>query len=349
MTNHLPNAPLWWTVARLLPLAGVLLALSVSPGLAADNVTVKKLDEDGKIRVEIGGTLFAEYVYKGYAKPIVYPIIGPGGIPMTRNYPMKKVDGEARDHPHHKSLWYTHGKVNGVDFWAEGPGRGKIVQDKLIKAAADGNRGLIHTTNKWVDAKGKVICTDTLLLTFSALPCGRVIDWVIELHASNGEVTLGDTKEGTMGIRTHPALRLRGDPKRGVKSANGKGVNSEGVRDKAMWGKRAKWVDYWGKIGEKTVGVAIFDHPSNPRHPTWWHARDYGLITANAFGVHDFERKPKGTGDLKIPAGKSVTFRFRFLFHKGSAEEADIAGLYKKYAATEPKPCPAKTDAAKKG
>ena len=340
MTNHLSDT---WAIGRLLPLAGVLLALAVATGRAADTVTVKKLDADGKIRVEIGGKLFAEYVYKGYAKPIVYPIIGPGGAAMTRNYPMKKVAGEAADHPHHKSLWYTHGRVNGVDFWGEGKGRGKIVQDKLIGTAAKGNRGTIHTTNKWVDAKGKVICTDTRFLTFSALPCGRAIDWDITLHASNGEVTLGDTKEGTMGIRTHPALRLRGDPKRGVK-ANGKGVNSEGVQGKAMWGKRAKWVDYWGQIGEKTVGVAIFDHPSNPRHPTWWHARDYGLITANAFGVSNFERKPKGTGNLKIPAGKSVTFRFRFLFHEGSAKKAGIAELYKQYAATTPKPCPAKKD-----
>ena len=74
------------------------------------------------------------------------------------------------------------------------------------------------------------------------------------------------------GIRTHPALRLRGSV------AKGKAVNSGGISGKSVWGKRAEWVDYWGKIGKQTVGVAIFDHPSNPRHPTWWHARDYGLV-----------------------------------------------------------------------
>ena len=79
-------------------------------------------------------------------------------------------------------------------------------------------------------------------------------------------------------------------------------------------------------IDGKTIGMAIFDHPSNPRHPTWWHARYYGLVAANPFGIHDFEKQPDGTGDLTIPAGKSVTFRYRFLFHEGDYKAADILG-----------------------
>ena len=90
-------------------------ALAAADGPA---VTVKELD--GKLRVEIGGQLFTEYILKGFAKPILYPVMGPGGVPMTRNYPMSKVAGEASDHVHQKSMWFTHGDVNGVDFWAEG-------------------------------------------------------------------------------------------------------------------------------------------------------------------------------------------------------------------------------------
>ena len=147
-------------------------------------------------------------------------------------------------------------------------------------------------------------------------------------------MTFGDTKEGTMGIRTHPNLRLRNDARRGVTTANGQALNSAGDRDGKLWGKRAKWVDYWGKIGDHIVGVAIFEHPSSARHPTWWHARDYGLVAANAFGVHDFEKKPRGTGDMVIEAGGSVTFKYRFLFHEGDAEAAKIAERYAAYAGT---------------
>ena len=308
---------------------------SESPTDQSDIVSIKPLD--GKLRVEIDGELFTEYVYKDTPRPILYPVIGPHGVAMTRNFPMKKdVKGEANDHPHHRSLWFTHGLVNGVDFWSEGPKTGKIVQDKILKTTGGPKRGSIQTSNKWVGPDGKVRCTDTRTTGFEVLPDGRIIDFEVTIHASQGDLTLGDTKEGSMAIRTHPNLRLSNDPRGGVTTANGQALNSEGVSGKDLWGKRAKWVDYWGKIDEKTVGVAIFDHPDNPRYPTWWHARDYGLITANPFGVHNFEGKPKGAGDMVIKAGESVTFRWRFFFHEGSAEQAKIALRCRQYA--EPKP-----------
>ena len=329
------------TVHHTHPLAVALCLVALLAGLAqtapaaeGPKVTLEKLD--GKIRVEVDGKLFTEYVYQGYEKPILYPIMGPGQALMIRHYPMKKVEGEATDHPHHKSLWYTHGAVNGVDFWAykEG-GTGKIVQDKIVQAEASGGKAVIRTTNKWTPPKGKVICTDTRTLTFSTAGSARVIDFDITLQASEGEVKLGDTKEGTMAIRTHPSLRLKGG--KGVKAVTGKAVNSAGDKDGALWGKRAKWVSYWGKVDDKPVGVAIFDHPSNPRHPTWWHARDYGLITANPFGIHHFERKKGNPGEMVIPAGKSVTFRYRFVFYPGDHEQAKVPELYQQYAAGDSK------------
>ncbi len=286
---------------------------------------------DGRIRITIDGRLFTEYVTGRYAKPILYPVMGPGQIPMTRNYPMKEVKGEAHDHPHHKSIWYTHGDINGVNFWNNAKDCGRVVQEKLLKAEARGDSAVLKTVNKWMSPGGKTVCTDTRTLTFRKIPQGRVIDWEITMHASEGKVVFGDTKEGTMGIRTHPNLRLKNG--RGVTTANGRACNSEGVTGKAVWGKRAKWVDYRGTIDGEMAGVAIFDHPSNPRHPTWWHARDYGLVAANAFGVHNFEGKPRGTGDYIIPEGQSRTFRFRFIFHRGDNDEAGIEKLYERYAA----------------
>jgi alpha-mannosidase len=82
----------------------------------------------------------------------------------------------------------------------------------------------------------------------------------------------------------------------------------------------------------RTVGVAIFDHPQNPRHPTWWHVRDYGLFAANPFGRHDFEGLPDAhAGDLRIPAGQNVTFRYRVYMHEGDAQQARVADRYAEY------------------
>ena len=98
------------------------------------------------------------------------------------------------------------------------------------------------------------------------------------------------------------------------------------------WGKRAEWCDYFGPVDGKTVGIAIFDHPGNPRHPTWWHVRDYGLFAANPFGLHDFEKKPAQAGNMTIAAGKSVTFRYRIYLHEGDDKQAKVAERYQEYA-----------------
>jgi hypothetical protein len=125
--------------------------------------------------------------------------------------------------------------------------------------------------------------------------------------------------------------------KQGKKQHEGKGtiINAEGVTNDATWGKRSTWVDYHAPKDGKVYGVAMFDHPKNPRHPTWWHVRSYALFAANPFGKHDFEnmKDQKQAGDLTIPAGESVTFRWRLYFHTGDEKDAKIAERYKEYAA----------------
>jgi sugar phosphate isomerase/epimerase len=286
---------------------------------------VKVTERDDRVTVEVNDKLFTEYRFKEPQRPIFYPVIGPTGAPVVRHWPIQ--DGgpdEARDHVHHKSLWYTHGDVNGVDFWADG--RGRIVHDKFLEISSGPKVGVIASRNNWVARDGKIVCTDTRTHRFYNTPDAQMMDFEVTIHASHGQVTMGDTKEGSMAIRLAPTIQMKG------KVAKGRIINSEGQTDGATWGKRAKWVDYYGPVDGEVVGIAIFDHPSNPRHPTWWHVRDYGLFAVNPFGIHDFERKPAGTGDLVIPAGESVTFKYRFYFHKGDEKQGNVAQRYAEYA-----------------
>ena len=130
---------------------------------------------------------------------------------------------------------------------------------------------------------------------------------------------MGDTKEGTFAIRvvnglTEPGLKM---------------LNSEGkVGEDEIWGKRANWVDYSGEVDGESLGIAIFDNPANIKHPTYWHARDYGLFAVNPFGEHDFYKDPKRDGSVTIATGKSLTFRYRVLIHHGDAAEAHVAEAY---------------------
>jgi hypothetical protein len=133
-----------------------------------------------------------------------------------------------------------------------------------------------------------------------------------------------------MALRVNPGLQLKGHV------AKGHIINANGDADDKAWGKRSAWVDYWAPLEGHVVGIAVFDHPDNPRHPTWWHARDYGLIAANPFGAGDFDKAAKGTGSLKLPAGQSLTFRYRFYFHEGDPTAADVAGIFEDFKKPTP-------------
>ena len=321
-------------IARFGIAAGLL--LTVSPALSADvgapassktGVHIAQLDD--RLRVEINGQLFTEYYFKNVPRPFCYPLIGPGNVAMTRNWPMKETPGEERDHKHHRSLWFAHGAINGHDFWSEDKAFGKTVHQEFLEVTSGPDAGVIKSRNKWVAADGTVICTDerTLRIYNPGQANERLLDFDITLFASNGDLTFGDTKEGTMAVRLAETMKLKGH------AGQSHIINSNGVRDGQTWGKRADWCDYYGQVEGRTVGIAIFDHPQNPRHPTWWHVRDYGLFAANPFGQHDFESLPNKTaGNLTVPAGKSVTFRYRFYLHEGDEQQAHVAEKYTEYA-----------------
>ena len=287
MPNHRSTPHSAFSLALIALFLGLAMA-SISLGATPNRVSLEEMD--GKIRVLIDEQLFTEYRYKGYAKPILYPVFGPQQLPMTRSYPLRTdIAEEAKDHPHHKSMWFTHGSVNGINFWEEIKDSGKIVHDQLLLVEENTHEATIRATNTWLDGQGKEVCRDQTTLVFTASSRYRTIDWLTELSANSREIVFGDTKEGTMGIRMHPNLRLDNTAQKGGSIPNGQAENSVGVRGRDVWGKRAEWIDYWGTIQGQVIGIAIFDHPRNPRHPTWWHARDYGLVAANPFGIHDFE------------------------------------------------------------
>jgi hypothetical protein len=318
---------------------GLASAFLISPCLAQTaksegRVQITKLAD--RVRVEINGQLFTEYHYKGAPKPYCYPVIGPTGAGMTRDWPIKDTPGEQHDHPHHRGFWFGHGVVNSSDLWTDSnPKTGKIVHNDFIEIKSGTKSGEFKARNNWLDAAGKTLCTDEQTMRFYH-PGGapeRMFDFDITIHASNGDVLLGDTKEGMLAFRIAETMRLTKMTPKGEKPIPGDGhiVNSEGVRDAGAWGKRAAWVDYSGPVNSNIVGIAIFDHPSNLRHPTWWHARDYGLLAANPFGRHDFEGAPEGAGNYTIPAGKSLTLRYRIYLHEGDEKQGKVAERYKEY------------------
>jgi len=309
----------------------LLMALCVTTLSANSAVQVKKQGQ--VVRVTIDGKLFTEYNYQGVSRPFLYPIIGPTGEGVTRNYPMKEVAGEAKDHVHHRALYFAHGDINGIDFWAETVHRnikpGTTVHEGFLELKS-GKVGIIKSQNKLIAPDGQQVGTEVFTIRISSTGDKRYIDFQASIQATHGKLVMGDTKEGMMAIRLASTMRLRA-----VDKSPGKGqiVTSAGITGKETWGKRAAWVDYFGPVKGQTVGVAIFDHPSNLRHPTWWHVRDYGLFAANPFGKRYFEKlEDKTAGNYTIPNGKSLTLKYRFYLHKGGTEAAKVGAEFKSWA-----------------
>ncbi len=288
-------------------------------------ISVEK--DAGAIVVKYGNELFTRYDFSSYAKPILYPVIGPKQIPMTRNWPMKATQGEANDHPHHKSMWLGH-ELNGLDFWGETTG--SVKHDSVVEINSE--NGSFSVKNDWVSKKdGTIICTEISAFRFGAVAEKKWIDATHTFYASHGDIHFEDTKEGFFAIRTHPDLRLSPDEKRGVEKVFGQAFNSQGTTGKAIWGQKAKWVCYWGPVDEQVVGIAIFDHASNLRHPTTWHAREYGLVTANPFGLHHFQKKEKGAGTHTVKKGDQITFRYRVVFQLGQQTAEELNRQFDEY------------------
>lgn len=309
-------------------LAGLLCIalLSLGPTIVrAGDLTLEKTDAGYAIKH--GGQLFAEYITRSGNKPIVWPIIGPNGKPMTRSWPMDESQpDEKRDHPHQRSFWFTHGKVNGIDFWSMQPGAGSTEHRRFVKAEG-GPTAVLVADNDWLAPDGRKVLEDTRTLVFAVQDQTRTIDFQIELKATAGPVEFGDTKEGSFGVRVPQSVSV--DAKQG-----GKIVNSNDLTDKEAWGQRARWVDYHGPVAGETAGIAILEHPSNFAYPTRWHVRTYGLFAANPFGSKEFGQSEEG--GRKLGSGETLILRYRVVLHRGDEKAAKIAEIAEAYAASKP-------------
>ena len=308
--------------------------LACIPAMHAETVAVER--DGDKISVEIGGQPFTSFYFGADAtKPYLHPLRAPDGTVVTRSYPMEEVEGEQTDHPHHRGVWFSHGEVNGFDFWANEVSqrnrgkKGTIALTKIEAVESGANRGLITASFHWLDTGGKALLAESRTMTFERIGQDNVVSFDITLAALVDSVHFGDTKEGTFAVRMATELEEQHLRAKGI-ARTGKITNADGKSTEAnTWGKRSRWVDYAGTLQGKPMGVAIFDHPSNPKFPTYWHVRGYGLFAANIFGEHDFYADESRDGSITLAKGQTLRFRYRVVVHPGRTADANIEGKYK--------------------
>ena len=315
-------------------------ALCAGAPIARAGQVVEVRQLGNTIEVAVGGQPFAIYHFDpAVAKPFFMPLRSAQGVIITRGYPQGNEVPPAHQHeadlePHQRSIYFAHGNIDGIDFWGEAAfpkwsgdsvfGRTKL--QKIEEARGGQESGVLRALFNLLSPRGRVIAQERQSFVFRGEEDSRTVDCAIEILADQGApVTMGDTKEGTFAIRL--IKELNAPPARMISSAGGQD-------EKEIWGKRADWVDYSGRVDGRVVGVALFDHPKSFRHPTYWHARGYGLFSANPFALREFTRDPDQDGNWTIEQGKSLKFRYRVFIHNGDAAQAHVAEAYRAYAAS---------------
>jgi hypothetical protein len=331
-------------------------AVSLTSAARVDpfSITVERNDEARRVDVLAGGKPFTSYIYPTrITKPVLFPLRTAKGTIVTRGFPLEPRAGERGDHPHQVGAWFTYGDVNGIDFWGysdetppeEISKKGRIVHRAIARTRNGAGRGDLTATADWVMPDGSTILEEETLFVFRAAADWRAIDRVTRWTARNTRAVFGDTKEGAFGIRvarsleqpsTEPGVFTDGSgratavPRLDNTGVTGRYQSSEGKAGDAVWGTRARWMTLTGTVEQEPVTLAIFDHPENPGHPTYWHARGYGLFAANPFGQAAFT-DGKERMNLTVEPGRSVTFQHRILVLSGKASAEQIESEYQRF------------------
>jgi hypothetical protein len=338
---------------------GTLVLVAVTAAGAASaraGVEVVPRPAERRVDVLVDGRPFTAYVWpERLKKPVLFPLRTARGTVVTRGFPLEPRPGERVDHPHQVGLWFNHGDVDGIDFWnnseslkpEQAAKMGTIHHRAIVSTKGGAERGELEVAADWVMPDGSTVLKETTRFVFAGGEGRRSVDRITTLAAASGRVVFKDNKEGVIAVRVARALEEPSTKPEVFTDASGKptavpvldnagvaGVytSSEGRSGGAVWGTRGRWVALSGRVDGEDVVLLMLDHPNNPGHPTHWHARGYGLFSANPLGASVFS-EGKERLDLAIEKGASTVFRHRLLILSGlfSAEKAEAA--WKAFAA----------------
>ncbi len=302
---------------------------------------LKHLESYQQIQVWANDQLLTAYHYSDtLEKPFLYPVNTLAGKILSRGFPYEPRVGERTDHPHHVGIWMNYGNVNGIDYWNNSFAKrnsakksyGVIRHREVVNMKERDESVSFLVRMDWLDTDGTTLLTEEATFTIRNTENTYSISRISTLTAQEKRVNFTDNKEGFFAIRvakelehpiTKPAKRVMKNGQASEKAISdttgvyGEYLSSEGIYGMEVWGTRAKWMQLSSFIGGDPVQVFILDHPQNPGYPTYWHARGYGLFSANPLGQKIFSHDKKVL-DFFLPPRQSRTFKYQVLIHEGT-------------------------------
>lgn len=302
------------------PILLALLAAAVPPEpSASEGARVQLTPERGQVRILVDGRPFARYVYEDpeIRRPYFCDVREPGGLQVTRNHPPGA--GDALDHATmHPGLWLGFGDFGGSDFWRN---KGRVEQVEWSVADAGPGAASFLTRRRYLTAEGAAVARETCRYTVAVRPHGILLISDSEFTPAAGELVFGDQEEMGFGVRVATAIAVR---------QGGRILNSAGAQnEKGVWGKTAEWCDYSAVVDGRRAGLCVMPDPANFR-PSWFHARDYGLLVANPFGRKAFTGGEPSR--VVVKQGDKLRLRFGVLVY-GAPRQPDLRAAYQDYLA----------------
>jgi hypothetical protein len=308
----------------LLPQANVEAEQPISP-------SIDLVEGTGKLCVVIDGLPVAVYYYQDekITRPFFAHVRAPNGMQVTRNHP--PIEGQDLvDHDtFHPGIWLAFGDISGSDYWRM---KAAVRHKEFVESPRSGKgQASFAVRNQYLDQNdpSRVVCEEIGRYTFMSRPAGYLLLWD-STFSSDHTFAFGDQEEMGIGFRVATPLRVESKPEDHAPPGNGTILDSEGRKNgKQIWGNSADWCDYSGTMAGQRVGMTLFCHPENFR-PSWFHARDYGLVAANAFGRQAFGKGEKSL--ITIKPSEQMRLRYGVLIHAGSADSRpDLEAAYADY------------------
>ena len=295
--------------------------------------SVRFVEAPGRVKILVGDAPVAAYVYEDaeISRPYFAHVHAPGGVQVSRNHP--PVPGKDRmDHPtFHPGIWMSFGDISGNAYWRL---KARTEQSEFVEEpqVTDGVGGFA-VRNRYLEADEpqQVVCEEVGRFTISERPDGYLLTWD-STFTSDREFYFGDQEEMGLGIRVATPLRVEvSEPS--LPPPTGTMTDSEGRKNGAqIGGNTADWCDYSGTLDGQHVGMTVFCHPENFR-PSWFHARDYGFLAANAFGRAAFKKGEPSK--VVVKPGEELRLRFGILIHACDAGSTpDLVAAYQNYLTT---------------
>jgi hypothetical protein len=251
---------------------------------------------------------------EGGNRPFCHPLNLPGAPPLTMNEP--------GDHVHHQGLWVAWKKVNDVNFWeqpakgADPTGFGKIVHQRIVSLNTTTDSASLASENAWIDWQGITHLIEHRKITVHAPSTDTMqISVGLTLRPNEREVVL-DLRRGEPGAdgRYYSGMAIRFDNI----ITPGNLLDADGRTEPMdIFGKQSRWCSFTSKhpADNETYGVAIIDHPDNPRYPTTWWVRNrenYCLIHPSPVYYEPFH----------LAHDESLTLQYRVVLYHGQPDAA---------------------------